>query len=150
MDPKLKKCPECGGRMKTLPTTTFDTVSVGKVTVEGEHEECAACGQIYYGCETARKFEKKRDGLIQKALWKELLDSGDFDSRYVSTAEAAGILKVSPRELRPVKSHAGRAWVGRAILRGSVYRISIKGREWWNVRSLELYRDTGDGRYKLN
>lgn len=107
---------------------------VGPFTVEAvEYLECDGCGDLAYSTETIKKIEKTRRLTLENEL--QSLPIRDF----VPAAEAATILGISRQALH---KH-------RRIRRGFIFQTQFSDKTVYLKKSVELFRDTGDGRFQI-
>jgi len=98
-----------------------------------ECEACPDCGDILLSPESASKIEKIRFSIIKSLLGS--LPLKDF----VCPTEAATILGISRQALHKSKK----------INLGLVFHAQLSDKAVYLRKSLELFRDTGDGRFPL-
>lgn len=130
------RCMECRKAEYQLVTAPYRSVMpfVGLVETEPvEHEICPECGDIMLPPAAARAADR-----AFYAREKQLLAARPVGD-YITADEAAAILGKTRQALH----QDGR------VRRGFVYRVR-SGRAWLYLRrSVEQYRDTGDGRFDL-
>jgi hypothetical protein len=98
-----------------------------------EYEACPNCGDILLSPESAFKIEKVRFSIIDS-----LLNSFPLKD-FVSSSEASAILGISRQALHKSKK----------INLGLVFHAQLSDKTVYLRKSLELFRDTGDGRFPL-
>ena len=133
-----KTCFECGCELEHCRNYSELDPNIGRIRTDGDYWHCPNCGCDEVPFLTARKVDEARQTAIQRLLWKGILNADDFDSQYVGVKELAQILNVS----RQAIDKSG-------TLKNIIYNVSIKGIRYWNRKSAEQYRKTGDGRFPL-
>jgi hypothetical protein len=129
------RCNECGGQYiaKHGDLELLDEY-IGPFTVEAvEYLECDGCGDLAYSPDTLRKIERAKGQALDEKL--QSLPLRDF----VSAAEATAMLGISRQALH---KH-------RRIRRGFIFQTQFSEKTVYLKRSVELFRDTGDGRFQL-
>ena len=129
------KCHKCG---KTISKVTgnlhFEDAKIGSFEVYNvEYYKCDGCGRLFFPEETLITIETKE--AEQKKQLLSQLPISDF----IGAKEAAAILDISRQALH---KH-------RRIRRGFIYSIKFEGRAVYNKKSVELFKETGDGRFPL-
>jgi hypothetical protein len=129
------RCNQCGGTYTNKHGNLELTDDyVGPFTVEAvEYLECDGCGDLAYSPETLRKIEEAKGQALDEKL--QSLPLRDF----VSAAEATAMLGISRQALH---KH-------RRIRRGFIFQTQFSEKTVYLKRSVELFRDTGDGRFQL-
>lgn len=129
------RCLKCESQYsERIGTISLSDASIGTYEVENvKYYECQSCANRLFPRETAIKIEEKekevRSSLIKK------LPVGDF----IASAEAADILNISRQALH---KH-------RRIKNGFVYYIQKAGKRLYHKKSVEMFKQTGDGRFNL-
>lgn len=99
-----------------------------------DYQECPQCKEHLYTLETSRKIDAARR---EREAWLiARLPIGEF----ISIREAVAILGITKQAFH--KNHR--------IKRGYIYAKKMGGRWFYNKKSVELFRDTGDGRFILD
>jgi hypothetical protein len=128
-------CNQCGGQyIARQGDLELNDPYVGPFTVEAvEYLECGGCGDLAYSPKTMKKIEKARRSRLENEL--QSLPLRDF----ISAAEAASMLGISRQALH---KH-------RRIRRGFIFQTQFSDKTVYLKKSVELFRDTGDGRFQL-
>jgi hypothetical protein len=129
------RCYQCGGKYSVNQENLELTDEyIGTFNVEGaEYFECDKCGDYLFPPETAEKIDTARRLELEKLL--QSMPIKDF----VTGAEAARILGISRQALH---KH-------RRIRRGFIFQTRFDEKIIYLRKSVELFKETGDGRFKL-
>lgn len=129
------KCLKCDGDyIEREGTLRLPDEYVGSVTVFNvAYLECEECQDILLPYATAKKIEKAQDLELQRIL--QSLPLGDF----LTAAETAEIFKISRQALH---KH-------RRISRGFIYQTQFGGKIVYLKKSVQLFKEQGDGRFLL-
>lgn len=131
------QCQECGGTMKKVHGIyRINDKFAGVFTVPDiEYMECDRCDEVSFSLEEAKKISDCRKNTIQKKL--RALPYGDF----ISAPEAAKILGITRQAFHKNKK----------IQRGFIYQTAFNTNDKaYLKRSVELFKEKGDGRFKLD
>jgi hypothetical protein len=132
----MRRCTECGGALVARHGDVVEKLAlVGPVTIRDiEYEECAKCGDRLLAAEAGEAWDEA------VAARETELVGGLAEKDFLSAAEAMRMLHMS----RQAFHKNGR------IRRGFIYSVPAgAGRRRYHRRSVELFRDTGDGRFPL-
>lgn len=129
-------CQQCDGIYKsTTEQVTIEDPYVGPITLQGiPFYKCDRCNDTLYSLEFSRALDAARANKIESFIRK--FSIGDF----INAAETASYLHVSRQALH--KNHR--------ISRGFIYHIKLDGITYYLKQSVELYKQTGDGRFPLH
>lgn len=129
------RCLECDSQyVEKVGTIAITSDYVGDYRVENvKYFECPVCGKRLFPKETAIKISEKEKG-IQRELIKKL-PVGDF----IPATEAAKVLGKSRQALHK----------NRRIRKGFVYFIERGGKRLYHKKSVEMFKQSGDGRFNL-
>lgn len=128
------KCYDCGSVMldKVGELEVHDDF-VGAVKVYlDSYRECQECGELSYPAGAVSKID-----LVIEEKTKALLGKIGLD-RFMSAASVADYLEISRQGLNQHKR-----------VRHVVFHIKHEGKIWYLRKSVELYKQTGDGRFCL-
>lgn len=130
------KCGDCGTEMVfRRGEIDIDNVSLGSFQLHDvEFWECPACNDQILPAETWTAADQEEGRLIKERISQ--LPVGDF----ISAAETAQILDVTRQGLHKNKR----------IGRGFVYSTMIDGKKFYHKKSVEQFKQTGDGRFALS
>lgn len=130
------RCLDCGEQFVTKfgdvieKRKTIGTFKVSSV----EYRECESCGQKLYPAKTAKKIDKRGQEIEKRLI--ENLPIKDF----IGATAAAKIIGVSRQAMH---KHP-------RIRRGFIYSVKLEGKIFYHLRSVNLYKETGDGRFPLH
>lgn len=130
------RCYECGvPYIEKHGSLALHSEIVGNYSVYNvDYFECESCGARLYPKDTAKKIEAAEQHKLVELVAK--IPAGNL----VSSIEAADFLGISRQAFH---KH-------RKIKNGFVYSIVLGGNKFFDKKSLRLYKETGDGRYKLH
>jgi hypothetical protein len=129
------KCYECGGEyIDKTDDLELSNWIIGKFVLKNANfQRCRNCGDLLLPSETAVTADTEEQRLLKEHL--ESLPVAD----YISAAEAAVILGITKQALH---KH-------RRIKNGFVFSINHGGRTEYLRKSVELFKETEDGRFPL-
>lgn len=129
------KCYECGGQYREIHgDLVIDDEYVGTFLVTAVHyRKCGSCGQVLYPLDTAEAIEKRRSERRDELL------QGRPISAFLTASETATTLGISRQALH---KH-------RRIRRGFIYQTAFCGGVVYLEESVNLFKRTGDGRFRL-
>lgn len=108
---------------------------LGDFIVTGtEYKECEMCGEKLYSPITIKAIEKAEDLRKKKLLLEKPL------KEFILATEVAQILACSRQAIHKHKR----------IRRGFVHFVKYNGKIYYLKESVELYKETGDGRLQLS
>jgi hypothetical protein len=130
------KCYECGGNLRILNDRfEYNDSLVGQVHVQGiPYYKCDKNGEILFTLEMSKALDIARAERIQELLGKYPATDFIFARK---TAEILGITRQALHKNRRIK-------------RGFIYHINIDGVVAYLRQSVQLFKETGDGRFPLN
>ena len=130
------KCFQCGELM--IPKTglyQFDDEYTGIVSVTLKDSlECKHCKEILLSLEDAQRMEDAEKIALEEELQKQPV------SAYISASEAMKILEMKTKQS---------FYQHRRIKRGFIFQTQFDGRKMYLRDSVERYKETGDGRFRL-
>lgn len=129
------RCSICNGKIiKKNETVTFHSKTIGEVFIPNiRHKACLTCRDILISPTESKK-------IIAYVKEKEQFAVGKLPiSDFVSLNDAAEILGVTKQAFS--KNPRIRA--------GLIYSVSIGGRRYYNRKSVEQFKETGNGRYLI-
>lgn len=134
------KCYDCGKEMRLLTGYTEDDNGVGLIETDGEYWECTdpACGCQLVPAATVHKVDVIRAERTKKLLWGLVSSPEDLERLFISVKDVAAILGITRQAVE--KS---------LVIKGLTYNIVVMGVRYWLRKSVELYKETGDGRFPL-
>ncbi|MBU2054000.1 MAG: hypothetical protein KKC25_03350 [Proteobacteria bacterium] len=113
----------------------IDDRYVGLLKLESaDYYECPDCKDRIYPLDTARVIESEREKITGEILQAQPLDA------FLSAADTAVQLGISRQALHKNKR----------IRQGFIYRTSLGGLAVYLKKSVDLYRERGDGRFLLS
>ena len=130
------RCLKCGGELtKERGSLVINRDFIGSFTIDNvNYKKCSDCGSIRFPAATAKAIEAKelkiREALIGKLPVNE----------FIGATAAAEILGISRQAIH---KHA-------RIRRGFIYSIRIDNKIFYNRKSVQLYKEKGDGRFRLS
>ena len=130
------KCYDCGGSLANC-TGSLDlpSVALGSFTLTNvAYLKCYQCGEVILPDDTWEMADQKENDLINDFLMN--LPVKD----YIGASAVASILNISRQGLH---KH-------RRIRRGFIYSIVHEGKRLYNKKSVEMYKETNDGRFLLS
>ena len=128
-------CLDCGSNITELVgDVILENKTIGRFIVENVfYHKCDNCGELLFPLETLKTIEAKEKEIKEYRLSQYPI--ADF----IVAIEAAEILGVTRQALHR----------NRRIRRGFIYFMNFGGKIAYLKKSVELYRDTGDGRLLL-
>lgn len=132
------KCFDCDHELELKHGYTIDDPFVGIITVQGEYLHCPNCGADEVPYETMKMVSEARRLIVDKLLWESIKSSGDFDKDYMKTHELADFLGITRQAISQSKT-----------LANCIFNVKVKGEHYWLKKSVELFKETGDGRFRL-
>jgi hypothetical protein len=113
----------------------IDDRYVGLLKLESaDYYECPDCKDRIYALETARGIESVREKITEEILQAQPLNS------FLSATDTATLLGITRQALHKNKR----------IRKGFIYRTSLGGLAVYLKKSVDLYREKGDGRFLLS
>jgi len=104
------------------------------IVADTEYEECEMCGEKLYSPGTIQAIEKAEDLRKNKLLLKKPLEE------FILATEVAQILNCSRQAVHKHKR----------IRRGFIHFVNHNDKIYYLKESVELYKETGDGRIQLS
>jgi hypothetical protein len=95
---------------------------------------CKQCGRKLFTVTTCEAIERARDNVLEDAIRQEAVGS------FMTSTEVAQFLGITRQAL---SKH-------RRIRRGFIYAIEIGGIRLYHKKSVEQFKDSGDGRFRLH
>jgi len=131
----MRPC-ECGGVYEKMQgPLEIDDRYVGLLKLESaDYYECPDCKDRIYPLETARAIENEREKITEETLQAQPLHA------FLSAADTAAQLGISRQALHKNKR----------IRKGFIYRTSLGGLAVYLKKSVDRYREKGDGRFLLS
>ena len=131
----MRPC-ECGGIYEKMQgPLEIDDRYVGLLRLESaDYYECPDCKDRIYPLDTARFIESEREKITEEILQAQPLHA------FLSAADTAAQLGISRQALHKNKR----------IRQGFIYRTSLGGLAVYLKKSVDLYREKGDGRFLLS
>jgi len=109
--------------------------SIGSYNVYlAKYYKCSGCGALLFPKETAKKIESKEEEIRNNLIRK--LPIGEF----ITATEAFDILEISKQAFH---KH-------RRIKNGFIYSAILGGKRLYNKKSVQLFKETKDGRFNLS
>jgi hypothetical protein len=127
---------ECGGEYrKKLGFLEIQDPFIGTMKLEdADYEECERCRDRIFPLETARAIDNEREKIREEILQAQPLYA------FLSAADTAALLGITRQALHKNKR----------IRQGFIYRTSLGGLAVYLKKSVDLYREKGDGRFLLS
>ena len=131
----MRPC-ECGGVYEKMQgPLEIDDRYVGLLKLESaDFYECPDCKDRVYPLDTARAIENARAKITEEILQAQPLHA------FLSAADTAALLGITRQALHKNKR----------IRHGFIYRTSLGGLVVYLKKSVDLYREKGDGRFLLS
>jgi hypothetical protein len=131
----MRPC-ECGGVYEKMQgPLEIDDLYVGLLKLESaDYYKCPDCKDRIYPLDTARAIENEREKITEEILQAQPLHA------FLSAAETAIQLGISRQALHKNKR----------IRQGFIYRTSLGGLTVYLKKSVDRYREKGDGRFLLS
>lgn len=129
------RCAICDGKIiDKKATIKFDSSALGEVQVPDiKHKACLTCGEVLLSPSVGEK-------VIDYVKKKEVIAIGQLPvSDFVSLNEAAKILGVTKQAFSK----------NPRIKNGLIYSVIIDGRRYYSKKSIEKFKETGNGRYLI-
>ncbi len=132
----IAKCALCNGEViRTIGTFPFKTKNLGIVEVPNiEFEKCTNCKDQTLSVESSQAIHDYVLNEEQKRIGRLPIDD------FITVQEAIDILGISKQAF---SKHP-------RIKRGFIYGVTKGNRTLYHKKSVFLFRDTKDGRFKLN
>lgn len=129
------KCHECGGEYQPKKgSLRKKNKFIGSFIVEDvEYLECLCCKDRLFAPEEAKKISEARKAAMQKALMKKPIED------FVTGKKVLELLGFTRQALNQSKK----------IQRGLLFQLRFNGRIYYLKKSVELFIETGDGRFRL-
>lgn len=129
------RCYECNGTfVKQTGSVTFNDTVVGKYSVDNiSYLKCDCCGELAFPAGVSAVIDVAKKNKLQRLIGRLPV------SEFITATEVASILGISRQA---VHKH-------RRISRGFIHSYLHGERMLYHKKSVELYRDTGDGRFSL-
>lgn len=130
------RCLSCGGTFKNKSgSLIIEDAIIGSFTVHGiEYSQCGQCAKLRYPSRTAKTIEEKKEQIKTKLIGRLPV------SEFIGAVEVSTILGISRQALN---KH-------RRIKNGFIYSFKSKNRSIYHIKSVELFKQTGDGRFPLH
>lgn len=130
------KCYSCGGNyLEHSGSVSLHDDIIGNYCVYNiQYYKCSKCGTLLFPEKTVLKIEEKESEIRDKLIRQLPINE------FIFASEAAEILNISRQALH---KH-------RRIRRGFIYSISFGGKKVYHKRSVLLFKERGDGRFKLS
>ncbi|MCK4818162.1 helix-turn-helix domain-containing protein [bacterium] len=130
------KCYSCGGNyLEHFGSVSLHDDIIGNYCIYNiQYYKCSKCGTLLFSEKTVLKIEEKESEIRDKLIRQLPI------SEFILASEAAKILDISRQALH---KH-------RRIRRGLIYSISFGGKKVYHKRSVLLFKERGDGRFKLS
>lgn len=130
------RCIDCDSDfVRQHGSVSVESVSLGRISVDNvDYMECSGCGELLLPPPTIKTIEKTKKEKINYLIGK--LPGDDL----IIATEAAEILDRTKQAFSKNKR----------IKRGFIYSTTISGRTHYSRKSVELFKETGDGRFLLN
>jgi hypothetical protein len=128
-------CNECGSQCKPVTGRyVYHDKTVGEIVLpDAKYLKCIHCGDVMLTMQTAKKLSDMRKQLINDFMNDQPI------SEFITTREAAEFLGITRQALHK----------NRRIDRGFVYSKTIGDVKLFHKRSLDIFKETGDGRFPL-
>ncbi|MBU0483915.1 MAG: helix-turn-helix domain-containing protein [Proteobacteria bacterium] len=129
------RCYECNGSLvKQTGSVTFNDTFVGKYSVDNiSYLKCDCCGELAFPAGVSTVIDGAKKNKLQRLIGRLPV------SEFITATEVASILGISRQA---VHKH-------RRISRGFVHTFMNGAKILYHKKSVELFRDTGDGRFSL-
>lgn len=129
------KCAICNRDLVTrVDAIEFSSQTLGVICVpEVRHKICESCGDILISSEESRKVIDHVKSREQRAIGRLPV------SEFISLNEAAEILEITKQAFSK----------NQRIRNGFIYSVKIGDRTYYNRRSVEQFKETGNGRYLI-
>lgn len=127
---------ECGSAYEKMQgPLKIDDRYVGLLKLESaDYYECPDCKDRIYPLDTARAIENKREKITEEILQAQPLQA------FLSAADTAALLGITRQALHKNKR----------IRQGFIYRTCLGSLAVYLKKSVDLYRERGDGRFLLS
>lgn len=127
------QCDMCGSDCEEIVGILTETDSfIGEYSVpQARYYRCVACGAVFYPLATSRMLDQKRKEVEHASIRRYSI--ADF----MSGSETADYLKISRQALH---KH-------RRVRKGFIYATRFGGKTVYLRRSVELFKQRGDGRF---
>ena len=132
------KCCDCGKEMLKRRGYSEKDDDVGLIKTDGEYWECPECGCQLVPGETLQVVDDIRKERTDRLLWAYAETPDEFSRLFIRVKEVAEILGISRQAVE--KS---------VFLKDLVYNVTVSGVRYWLKKSVELYKETGNGRFPL-
>lgn len=130
------RCLNCGGKFENHNgSLKIENSIIGPFSIyDIEFEKCNECNKIRYTATTAKIIEERREKILAVKIGK--LPVAEF----IPAIEAANLLGISKQAFN---KH-------RRVKKGFIYSFEFNdGRRMYHKKSVELFKQTGDGRFSL-
>ena len=130
------KCYRCGGNyLEHFGSVSLHDDIIGNYYVyDIQYYKCSKCGTLLFSEKTVLKIEEKESEIRDKLIRQLPINE------FIFASEAAEILNITRQALH--KHHR--------IKRGFIYSISFGGKKVYHKKSVLLFKERGDGRFKLS
>lgn len=127
------RCYECGGTyQRQHGELMLFNDSIGPYSLHNSnYEKCDKCGDLLFSPATLQAIETRIDEIRNEYILNEPIGA------FISAADASAMLGITRQALH---KH-------RRIRRGFIYCTTIGGVKVYHKKSVELFRDTKDGRF---
>ena len=128
-------CAECNGNMiSRIGPVKVDSRSLGTVLVPNiRHRLCKSCGDVLIDI----KFNDKVVSYVKEKEREAI--SGLPVGNFISANDAAKVLGITKQAFSKNPK----------IKRGLIYSVTIDGRKLYDVKSVEQFKNTGNGKYRI-
>lgn len=130
------RCYDCDAEYIELSgTLVLEDDSIGKYTIDApKYFKCSKCGELLFPEETLAIIEQKEEEILNRMLGQQPI------ANFISSKEAAEILGISRQAFH---KH-------RKIKNGFIYSVRKNGTKFFHKKSVELFKQHGDGRFSLD
>jgi hypothetical protein len=130
------RCSECDGVYQLkYGLLTLNSFMVGEYELtDVYYYECYTCKKLAFAEKTVEEIEKIVDKKKEEFLLTLPIES------FISLAEAAKILGVTKQGV----------YRNKKIREGGIYTLNHCGRKLYNFESVNLFKETGDGRFPFH
>ncbi|MCF8044473.1 MAG: hypothetical protein K9J83_01335 [Desulfarculaceae bacterium] len=130
------RCLDCGEQFVTKHGEIIEKrKNIGTFKVSNvEYLECERCGQKLYPAKTAKQVDRRGEEIQRRLI--ENLPVKDF----IGATAAAKMIGISRQAMH---KHP-------RIRRGFIYSVKLEGKIFYHLRSVNLYKEKGDGRFPLH
>lgn len=129
------KCDSCGGNAKIITgDLSLSRFDIGPYIVKGvKYYECETCGERFFPHEALLKIEMVEQQLLEQKIGQLPIDD------FIFSNDVCSILKISRQAFNKNPK----------IRKGFIYSVKKGSYRLYHKRSVELFNETGDGRFPL-